>query len=713
MSDSKSNGSTTGGSTKHNADDGAFQLQISDHPGMALVLSPLTGPNYLTWSAAIKTSLEAKDKMGFIDGTLLEHTNAAQYRRWKKVDSMVKAWIGNSVSKDIADTLVCCISTKKLWDELAKRYGRKCGSLLHKIQRELSSIQQGSDLVATCYGKLHRGWDELDQLVPLPGEILNMTPLPADVVAFNMVANVESERVESKKANSNKRVSANLVGTSSGSNQDSEQKKDGASKNSELANMVSMLFKQEMGKYLKVKEPEEHANYANILNFVGNSFNHSNDNYLSLMHGSWILDTGASSHMCSDFSLMQHIKSLQPPIKVHLPDSATKIVNTKGQVTLHPKLALHDVLYIPTFKFNLLSVCKLVKETDLHLTFHKNYCIVQDLKSKEVLAVAGVRRNLYVLEYRSFDPIAIKEAMSSHDLSFNITCIVLHTIKENISILWHQRLGHNPLSVITHIPSLSKSTKKDIPVCDTFHLSKQHRLPFPTSQTRANKPLELLHVDTQVPQILETFLKQIQNKYDNTVKIVHTDNGTEFLSAICQNVFAKLDWKTPFEVLNGSKPDYSRIRVFGSLCFVSNNVPHKDKFEERAHKCVFVGYVSGQKAYKAHDLTTHKIHVSRDIVFYESVFPFHHAKSVENFLNTPLVPILNEDSDYPSQILTNPSPTPDTEHHATSQPITDTNNNLSPISPTDSTHSFDSPVIDHSPSTTESSSSHTDPPPLI
>ncbi|KAF7834745.1 uncharacterized protein G2W53_009604 [Senna tora] len=40
MSDTRSEGSTTGGSTKQNADDGAFQLHNSDHPGMALVMSP-------------------------------------------------------------------------------------------------------------------------------------------------------------------------------------------------------------------------------------------------------------------------------------------------------------------------------------------------------------------------------------------------------------------------------------------------------------------------------------------------------------------------------------------------------------------------------------------------------------------------------------------------------------------------------------------------
>ncbi|KAF7836927.1 Cysteine-rich RLK (receptor-like protein kinase) 8 [Senna tora] len=607
MSDKTNSGSlesSTGGSTKQNADDGAFQLHNSDHPGMALVVSPLTGPNYLTWSVAIKTSLEAKDKMGFIDGTLLAPTDAAEYRRWKRVDSMVKAWIGNSISKEIADTLVCCISAKKLWDELEKRYGRRCGPLLYKIQRELSSLQQGTDPVATYYGKLHRGWDELDRLVPLPvcscqnckcditeklktnkdstrllqflmglnqeyniirGQILNMSPLPNDDVAFNMVANVESERIvsmsytntgtdasallaknyvprsddrkkesgrkndkqcnycngnghtrdtcfklhgvpdwykelkDSKKGGSSKKVSANLVGANSSSSSEMEQEKDTINKQSELANMVSMLIKQEMGKFLKTKEPEEHVNYANVLNFVGNSSNSFSNNFLSIVHDSWILDTGASSHMCSDLSLMQHMKTQNPPIKVHLPDSATKTVKTKGQVTLHPKLTLHDVLYIPSFKFNLLSVCKLVKETNLHLTFHKNYCIVQDLRSKEIVAVAGVRKNLYILESKSFDPIVIKEAIFHYDASISIACTVSNTVNENITSLWHQRLGHSPLSVINQIDEVHKNNIKEIPVCDTCHFAKQHRLPFPISHNRTKNSLELLHIDVWGP----------------------------------------------------------------------------------------------------------------------------------------------------------------------------------------------------------------------
>lgn len=46
--------------------------------------------------------------------------------------------------------------------------------------------------------------------------------------------------------------------------------------------------------------------------------------------------------------------------------------------------------------------------------------------------------------------------------------------------------------------------------------------------------------------------------------------------------------------------------------------------------CCFLGYNPGQKAYKLYDLTDKKIIMSRDVIFYESIFPFAKNNSVEN-----------------------------------------------------------------------------------
>lgn len=141
---------------------------------MALVTTHLTRPNYLTWIIAIKTSLEAKDKLVFIDGTSPPPEDEKEFRRWKKVDSMIKSWIINSISKKIGDTLIYFPSAKRLWDELEERYGASRGPQLYKIQRELSSVQQGSNFITTYYNKLYKAWDELDRITPcLPVSVLS------------------------------------------------------------------------------------------------------------------------------------------------------------------------------------------------------------------------------------------------------------------------------------------------------------------------------------------------------------------------------------------------------------------------------------------------------------------------------------------------------------------------------------------------------------
>lgn len=83
-----------------------------------------------------------------------------------------------------------------------------------------------------------------------------------------------------------------------------------------------------------------------------------------------------------------------------------------------------------------------------------------------------------------------------------------------------------------------------------------------------------------------------------------------------------LNWKTLPEVLHGVKPDYSSLKVFGSLCYCANVNPHKTKLEPCASKCIYLGLASHQKGAKVYDIEKHQHFVSRDVVHYEQIFPF-------------------------------------------------------------------------------------------
>lgn len=72
-------------------------------------------------------------------------------------------------------------------------------------------------------------------------------------------------------------------------------------------------------------------------------------------------------------------------------------------------------------------------------------------------------------------------------------------------------------------------------------------------------------------------------------------------------------FKSPYELMLGTKPDYSLLKTFGSLCYVSTNLKDRNKFFPRAKPCIFLGYPLGYKGFKVLDLESHSVSVSRNV----------------------------------------------------------------------------------------------------
>jgi len=79
---------------------------------------------------------------------------------------------------------------------------------------------------------------------------------------------------------------------------------------------------------------------------------------------------------------------------------------------------------------------------------------------------------------------------------------------------------------------------------------------------------------------------------------------------------------SPFERLRNKECDLSHVRVFGCLCYNSTLTANRHKLDPRVDIGVFLGFKINTKGYVVYNLKTHDIIVSRNVAFYENVFPY-------------------------------------------------------------------------------------------
>jgi len=65
------------------------------------------------------------------------------------------------------------------------------------------------------------------------------------------------------------------------------------------------------------------------------------------------------------------------------------------------------------------------------------------------------------------------------------------------------------------------------------------------------------------------------------------------------------------------------------LCYAHHHRRNSDKFESRSRRCIFAGYLYGQKGWQLYNLETLNFFVSRDVVFCNTKFPFQKYPSLK------------------------------------------------------------------------------------
>nr|GEW02817.1 hypothetical protein [Tanacetum cinerariifolium] len=338
-------------------------------------------------------------------------------------------------------------------------------------------------------------------------------------------------------------------------------------------------------------------------------------------------------------------------------------ISGKGKIKTG-KLDFEDVYFVKELKFNLFSVSQMCDKKNKVL-FTDSECLVlsPDFKlpdESQVLLRLPRENNMY--------NVNLKDIVPSGDL----TCLFAKA-RIDESNLWHRRLGHVNFKTINKlvkgnlVRGLPTKVFENNNTCVACKKGKQHRA---SCKTKPN----------ETSPILKTFITGLENQLSLKVKVIRSDNGTEFknsdlnqfyeikgikkefsvprtpqqngiaerknrtlieaartmmadsllpipfwaeaVNTACyvQNrvLVTKPHNKTLYEFLHGRTPSIGFMRPFGCLVTIFNTLDPLGKFKRKVDEGFLVGYSVNSKAFRVFNSRTRIVQETLHVNFLEN-----------------------------------------------------------------------------------------------
>lgn len=273
----------------------------------------------------------------------------------------------------------------------------------------------------------------------------------------------------------------------------------------------------------------------------------------------WILDSGATSHMCNDKSLFKiistsSVKSVTVADGYELPVLGEGVVKiqTCDEIGNCIDLNLKKTLFVPTLDSNLISMSKLVAN-NVNLAISKSECKLT--MHGETLAIAEIQGDLFV--------IRMYEEKS---------CVAKSRHQIDCQHIWHRRFGHRDPTVIADILRKELAIGLKVSDCGVHEpcieciKGKMSRIPFPKkSNSKTSQVLDLIHADvgcvpntpspsgtkyfltliddysrfieiyfmkckSEVASCIKEYATKVENQFGRKIKRIRSDQGGEFSS---------------------------------------------------------------------------------------------------------------------------------------------------------------------------------------
>lgn len=139
-------------------------LYSLDNNSLHITAHKLDGKNYLQWAQSVKLVICGRGKLGYITGDLpAPPSTDSKYQLWQAENSIVLAWLINSMDQKISRRYLFFKTAKEVWDAARKMYSDLGNaSQIFEIRSKLKEIKQGNQTVTQYFSDLQDLWQELD-----------------------------------------------------------------------------------------------------------------------------------------------------------------------------------------------------------------------------------------------------------------------------------------------------------------------------------------------------------------------------------------------------------------------------------------------------------------------------------------------------------------------------------------------------------------------
>jgi len=540
--------------------------------------------NYATWSVRMRWLLTHKGLWDIVEKATVEDAD-------KENDQKALALIGLGVKDCHLSTLAPCTTAKQAWEALKAVYQAKSTARRVQLKRELSTLKKEPSEPLTKY--VARAKDIRDQLIAA-GHAINdeeivwplLAGLPAeyDIIVTMLEASDDTPDldgvlakllpVEQRMMPKGAKASVGTKAfTAQGASSSTNTKKKTCYYCGKLGHIAKECRKKAFDEKHKRKEapPTRAAVATSSGSKAHNKGKPTQDVALASAEtfkpSDWVLDSGASTHITHDYSLLFKPHKLDYPKYITFGNGTSGSASYAGDVIITnmdgdvPRLIMGDVLYVESATVNMFSISHAEKKG-------------------VVFRFADGKCELWKGTFK------IAEAVRINDLYYlkgDTVQAYLSKTKEDAK-LWHRRYGHlgydNLAKLVTegmvkgiNVPAESFKNAKGA-ACEPCIAAKQHRASYKPSETTSKRPLELLHMDLCGPMpeksaggskyiatILDDYSKlsvvrPIAYKSDTAIEVmyaiemlerqsgyqvanVRTDNGTEYVNKELAHYFAE------------------------------------------------------------------------------------------------------------------------------------------------------------------------------